>query len=519
MVSYPAALDSFSNPTGLDALDNANPALDHDVQHAQANDAIEALQAKLGADGASYTFVPASATAGTAINAAIAALPSSGGMIRLGAGTHTINTAVLLSKNVRIEGVGTQATLLQFDASAVPTAIKMADTTQRRIHLQNFRLNTTTGSDNTGTGIDASYFFNSCIRDVFIGDSSTQTPNIGIDFNALGTYYNAVENCRISVGGASSIGIRGANNANDNAIRSCKITGDAAQTTCVQLNTAHSWLIEHLSADTAGLAVGIDLQTAAHDTTMLQCYLEGLAIGLKVASGVESARFVGGYIASSTTANIQDNGAVGLTVDNAWIAFDPYSSIDRAGTVKNRVNGVSVPGNQYGPDDFGLIAWNYDPVLYQAGTLLTNGTIYLARVKVRYATTITNLIVGVTAAAVTPVGGQSFLGLYDSAGNRVAQTADAGTALTTTGLVSVALTAPYAAAAGDYWVAVVANAATAPTLARVATGVNFGILTLGTAAASRRFATNGTGATSLPSTITPSANSTTGAISLWVAAS
>jgi 4-hydroxyphenylpyruvate dioxygenase-like putative hemolysin len=43
---YPTALDSFTNPDANDNLDTTG--VDHDEQHANANDAIEALQAKVG---------------------------------------------------------------------------------------------------------------------------------------------------------------------------------------------------------------------------------------------------------------------------------------------------------------------------------------------------------------------------------------------------------------------------------------------------------------------------------------
>lgn len=44
--SFPTSLDNLTNPTGTDTL--ASP--DHAGQHADANDAIEALQAKVGVD-------------------------------------------------------------------------------------------------------------------------------------------------------------------------------------------------------------------------------------------------------------------------------------------------------------------------------------------------------------------------------------------------------------------------------------------------------------------------------------
>lgn len=46
--SFPTNLDTLLNPGPNDLLDNANPSLDHDVQHTNINDAVEALEAKVG---------------------------------------------------------------------------------------------------------------------------------------------------------------------------------------------------------------------------------------------------------------------------------------------------------------------------------------------------------------------------------------------------------------------------------------------------------------------------------------
>jgi len=45
--SFPASLDTLTNPTSGDSLNSPS----HSGQHADANDAIEALQAKVGVDG------------------------------------------------------------------------------------------------------------------------------------------------------------------------------------------------------------------------------------------------------------------------------------------------------------------------------------------------------------------------------------------------------------------------------------------------------------------------------------
>ena len=48
MTNFPTTLDVFVNPGATDLMDAAG--LEHDVQHANANDAIKALQQKLGVD-------------------------------------------------------------------------------------------------------------------------------------------------------------------------------------------------------------------------------------------------------------------------------------------------------------------------------------------------------------------------------------------------------------------------------------------------------------------------------------
>ncbi len=49
--NFPSSLDNFTNPTSTDTLDSPP----HDVQHSDANDAIESLQAKVGIDSSAVT--------------------------------------------------------------------------------------------------------------------------------------------------------------------------------------------------------------------------------------------------------------------------------------------------------------------------------------------------------------------------------------------------------------------------------------------------------------------------------
>ena len=52
-INYPTSLDNFTNPSASDTLDS--PTAPHATQHSDLNDAVEALQAKVGADSSAVT--------------------------------------------------------------------------------------------------------------------------------------------------------------------------------------------------------------------------------------------------------------------------------------------------------------------------------------------------------------------------------------------------------------------------------------------------------------------------------
>ena len=51
--NFPGSLDSFTNPSASDAMDSVT--VPHADQHANLNDAVESLQAKVGVDGSAVT--------------------------------------------------------------------------------------------------------------------------------------------------------------------------------------------------------------------------------------------------------------------------------------------------------------------------------------------------------------------------------------------------------------------------------------------------------------------------------
>lgn len=206
-----------------------------------------------------------------------------------------------------------------------------------------------------------------------------------------------------------------------------------------------------------------------------------------------------------TNANITRTGVIGATGNPGSQVFTPLPDL-----------GVSV--TPWLPADFGLLAWSADAELCASGSTLTLNTVTLHRVNLRYAAKVANVLAWITAGGSGQTAAQNFGGLYNSAGTKIAATADQTTPWTGTGLMTMALSGgPYNLDAGYYWVALLTNGGTSPTFLRIPTPNSSAVPNMGNAAAAFRSATNGTG-TTLPSSITPASNAAAGQV-WWVALS
>jgi hypothetical protein len=178
----------------------------------------------------------------------------------------------------------------------------------------------------------------------------------------------------------------------------------------------------------------------------------------------------------------------------------------------------AVNPSQWQAEDYGLISWSSDPSIGTSTTnAVTNGTIYLSALKIRRATTITNVHWAPGTAGVTPTSGQNFAALVNSSGVILSSVGIDALVTTAGGNKPVAvLGAPQAVGVGTVWVALLFNASTPPVLLRTS-GQQTGTNNYGLTAATYRYAINGTGATALPGSFTMGAN--TVGPSLWVAVS
>lgn len=167
------------------------------------------------------------------------------------------------------------------------------------------------------------------------------------------------------------------------------------------------------------------------------------------------------------------------------------------------------------PVDHGFKAWSGDPSLATATTTTnTGGTVYLSSLFIRGPMTITKLYWINNTGGSGATAGQNEVGIYSSAGTRLASVnvdSMLGSGMQTATISSTSLTA------GQYWVAAVFNASGMPGLARTNASL-FGNNNANLTTATMRYATNATGQTTLPASITPASNSTTNAVAWWCAA-
>lgn len=206
---------------------------------------------------------------------------------------------------------------------------------------------------------------------------------------------------------------------------------------------------------------------------------------------------------STDTLTVANRGAESTTDANI-LTTDVIAAVATNGVL--RLFDVRQTG--MGPRDFGLSAWSMDPMLASAGLAGTGGRLYLIRIQIPSTIQVSNILVNMSTAGTTLTAGQNFAGLYDSAGNQLAATADQSTAWAgSTGLLTMALTgAPITVTGGSdafIYAAILANGTTRPSFSCSPTSSTTVSNALLPSTASR----NGhvaTGQTSLPSTVSTS---------------
>lgn len=184
----------------------------------------------------------------------------------------------------------------------------------------------------------------------------------------------------------------------------------------------------------------------------------------------------------------------------------------------NTANGsANLRGATAVPADHNLVGWTFDPIGVQAGTILgVAGVSHVVRIRAM-STSVTNILLHLTAGGTALTAGQCFASLHTDAGALLASTADQATAWASGGMKTMALTGGPVAVTRGAWYKVRwwFNGTTGPTISR---GVNSStaILNVGLAAASSRYATADTGLTTAALAPTTIGTLTGGSTGWWV---
>lgn len=358
-------------------------------------------------------------------------------------------------------------------------------------------------ADNQINGSTAGYLIDTCTGFSMVGCGS-EGNNIGIKFNGGTTHFVGGFFCYATI--ATGIGIyvtAGCTNVQLTAIAEVNPSPSAGNWILTSSGTS---VTVQGSVNTTANGLAANTTVIAANSSGVRSYPNGVTTPSLTMTGniaMGSNKLTG--LANGTAA--QDGAAFGQI---------PTAGTGSTNFTAGNDNRVLQAFNSQKPQ--GFVTVNYDPESI-SGTAGVNvsGTVYLHKVYLAQGQTVTGLAVGVQTAGATLTSGQNLLGLYDSSGNRVGQTADQSAVWTSTGYKSAALTASYAVTtAGFYYIAVLAVGTTPPAFYQAANAPS-ALFNANVAAGTFRHASGGTGQTSLPATITMG-STTSSTTNSWAAA-
>lgn len=160
------------------------------------------------------------------------------------------------------------------------------------------------------------------------------------------------------------------------------------------------------------------------------------------------------------------------------------------------------------PAMHGFLGWSFDPnTASSSGATHASQQVWMSRIPVPFTIAVTNLYTGVVVAGSST---NYYMALYNSAGSRIALTADLAASVPTKGLLTGAVTST-PITGGDnvfVWIAFLSNGGTSPTLPQLpgAGSATTGVYNANLTAATARTCVALTGQATMPTSFTPSSN-------------
>jgi hypothetical protein len=270
--------------------------------------------------------------------------------------------------------------------------------------------------------------------------------------------------------------------------------------------TAGDYTYAQVGADQSGAAAAAQAAaeafTAAGFAPLNNAALTGTPTAPTAAPGDTSTQLAtDAFVAAAVTAGGVTAGA-GLTKTGNTLSLTTPVPVTLGGT--GQATDAAPP---WEASDSGFLAWNFDPAICNSTAIPSAGYVWLARINLRVAVSITNVILFQNNAGATLTLNECYAGLFSSAGTLLGATADQSSNWATGNgvLKTMALTGgPYSAGPGFVWVGFVWNGTTGPTMSRWAE--TSGQQNIGMTAATCRAAANGSGSATSLASFTPSSN-------------
>lgn len=242
--------------------------------------------------------------AGESIQAAINALPANGGLVKLGPGTHTISTALIIRSGVILEGEGSQATNISYTGAAQALVQATPGTRIYGVGLRGMKFS----DAGTGTiGLDLDSVSTGVFEDLIIDGFATAVELQGANGFCV---YNRFTN--VTAANATTGYLVGAAGSNSNTFMACRAN---VCTTGWNITDSNQNQITHcqIEGGTTGVSITSTSPSLADRNTIAFTRFEGNTTNVNITSSNvrETALLANHYVNGSST----DSGTRTFAVD------------------------------------------------------------------------------------------------------------------------------------------------------------------------------------------------------------
>ena len=235
--------------------------------------------------------------AGESIQAAINALPANGGLVKLGPGTHTISTALVIRSGVILEGEGSQATTVSYTGSAEALVQSTPGTRIYGVGVRGIKFS----DAGTGTiGLDLDSVSTGVFEDLIIDGFTTAVELQGSNGFCV---YNRFTN--VTAANATTGYLIGAAGSNSNTFMACR--ANVCTTGWNITDSNQNQLIGcQLEAGTTGVSITSTSASLADRNTIAFCRFESNTTNVNItSSNVRETALIGNHAVSGSST---DNG-------------------------------------------------------------------------------------------------------------------------------------------------------------------------------------------------------------------